>query len=99
AETLLPALKERAWWPIGDMIFAIENRYDTERGRLQTAYHFIRDGKDDVRLGSQQVFLYRELLALLRAARFGQATAYASRAGGPFKLGGKRAIVVARREG
>jgi SAM-dependent methyltransferase len=98
AETIIPALKERTWYPIADMILAIENRYDAERGRLQTTYHFIRDGKDDVRLGSQQVFLFRELLALLRAAGFGEVAAYSSLAGEPLKLGGQRAIVVARRD-
>lgn len=98
AETLLHQVKERTWYQVGDIILAIHNEYDLARGRLLTTYHFIRDGKDDVRRGSQQLYLYRELAALLRSAGFDEVTA-CNHDGSPLKLGGQRAIIVAQRAG
>ena len=34
AEAILPNLKDRIWYPIGDMLFLISNRYDATAGRF-----------------------------------------------------------------
>ena len=38
AESLLPVLQERAWYPIDDMIMLAQRRYDPVEGRLHVEY-------------------------------------------------------------
>ncbi len=49
AETLLPVLQERAWYPLGDMVMLAQRRYDPVEGRLHVEYIHVRDGAMDKR--------------------------------------------------
>jgi SAM-dependent methyltransferase len=91
--------QERRWYELGDILFLIANRYDPARGRLETEYTFVRDGKVDRRLGSQRAYSYSELCRLLREAGFSEPEGYGSLAREPFKLGSPRLLLVATRAG
>ena len=69
AETLLPVLQERGWYPIGDMLILSERRYDPVEGRLHVEYTHIRDGKTDRRTMSARIHTCREVFRLLEGRR------------------------------
>src|SRR6516164_10461986 len=70
AEALLPAFQERAWMPVGDMLFLREGRYNHLAGRIETDYTLICDGKVEKRPWTQRVYTYLEFCRLLAAAGF-----------------------------
>jgi cyclopropane fatty-acyl-phospholipid synthase-like methyltransferase len=52
-ESLLRHHEERRWFEFDDILFLIANRYDHVRGRLETEYTFIRDGKVGSGIGAK----------------------------------------------
>ncbi len=95
AEGLFPAFQERRWFQVGDILFLSSGRYDHVRGRVDTEYTFIRDGKADTRSASTRVHTYRELCGLLEEAGFGDCEGYSSLNQEPFRLGSQRLLLVA----
>lgn len=94
AECTLPGLEEHRSFEIGDITLAVDNRYDHETSRLFTDYNFIREGKGDLRPGSQRIYSYRELSQLLNNADLPITTAFGSRAEEPYKLGSPTLILI-----
>lgn len=98
AETVLPALPARSWYPAGDILMCVDNTYDLSRGRLFTEYVFVRDGTVEKRNSSQQVFLFRELKGLLTSAGFDHVEAFSHADGTLLQAGpNQRAVIVARK--
>ena len=69
-ESLLPQLKERPWYKAGEIHLLVRNDYDASRGRLDTEYTFVSNGKTEVRHGTHRAYTYRQLHELLEAAGF-----------------------------
>jgi len=69
-ENLLPHLRARPWWKVGDFHLLVENRYDEASSRLEIEYTFVSNGEVHVRRGSHRAFSYRELVQLIRASGF-----------------------------
>jgi SAM-dependent methyltransferase len=97
AESFLPKFQERMWFPVGDIQFLIQHRYDPATSRVETEYTFIRKGHVDTRPGSHRIYTYRELSELLQAAGFGEIQAYGSLYQEAFKLGSPRPLFLARK--
>ncbi|MGP0068206.1 MAG: class I SAM-dependent DNA methyltransferase [Isosphaeraceae bacterium] len=97
AESLLPVLQERAWYPIGDIMMLAHRRYDPVEGRLYVEYAFVRDGTIERRSMSARIHTCREVFRLLERAGFADLKAYGSLAGEPFRLGSNRLLMVATR--
>ncbi len=95
AETLLPILQERGWYPIGDMLILSNRRYDPVEGRLHVEYTHIRNGQTDRRTMSARIHTCREIFRLLEGAGFSDLQAYGSIAKEPFRLGSNRLLMVA----
>jgi SAM-dependent methyltransferase len=98
-ELLLPSLQERAWYPIDDILFLADRRYDPATGRLHVDYTLIRDGRTDKRSMSARVYSYREVAQMLERAGFTAIEGFGSLAGEPFKLGSKRLLLAATKKG
>jgi SAM-dependent methyltransferase len=96
-EMLLPNLQERQWYPVGDLLFLADRRYDHVHGRLEVEYTLIRDGKADKRAMSARLYTYREVCGLVREAGFGDWQAFSSLTGEPFQLGSRRLLLVAKK--
>lgn len=94
AESLLPAFQERRWMPVGDILFLSQGRYDPVRGRLDTDYTFIRDGKSDTRSATTRVHTYRELRGLFEAAGFRDLEGFGSLSREAFQLGSPRLLLI-----
>jgi SAM-dependent methyltransferase len=90
AEAFLPTFPECRWYPMGDILFLVQNDYDHVHSRLNTEYTFIRDGKIDRRYGCQRVYTFRELRTLLQEAGFVGVEGFASLDREPFRLGASR---------
>jgi SAM-dependent methyltransferase len=95
AETILPVLQERAWYPIGDMLMLAHRRYDPVEGRLHVEYGHIRNGAIDRRTMSARIHTCREVFQLFEQAGFTNLQAYGSLAKEPFRLGSNRLLMVA----
>jgi SAM-dependent methyltransferase len=95
AESLLPNFPERRWLQVGDILFLSHGRYDHARGRLDTDYTFICDGKADTRPASTRVYTYRELYRLLQDAGLTDCEGYGSLNQEPFRLGSPRLLLAA----
>lgn len=99
AESALPAYRERFWYLVGDLYFLIQNRYDHVRGRLETEYSFIRDGKAESHWGFQRVYTYRQLVGLLEDAGFQEIEGYSSVNLEPYRLGAQQLFLAATKKG
>jgi len=95
AETLLPVLQERAWYPIDDMIMLAQRRYDPFEGRLHVDYMLIRNGAMEKRSMSSRIYPCREVCRLLEEAGFTDLQPYGSLAKEPFRLGSHGLLIVA----
>jgi 2-polyprenyl-3-methyl-5-hydroxy-6-metoxy-1,4-benzoquinol methylase len=97
AEAILPALKEREWYQIEDIIFAIENRYLADVSCLETKGTFVQNGKIETRTWWHWVYTVGELCRMLEGAGLAVTNLYNSTDHQPFKLGDQRLIVVAEK--
>jgi SAM-dependent methyltransferase len=97
AENVLPNFQDRNWFPAGDIKFLRNARYDPERGRIDTEYTLIRDGRTETRAASHRIYAYRELSQLLKEAGFSGVMGFGSLTQEPFGLGSKRCLIVATR--
>jgi SAM-dependent methyltransferase len=95
AETLLPILREREWYPVGDMLVLSDRRYDPEDSRLHVEYTFIRDGQSHKQAMSARIHSYREIRQLLQQAGFAEVVGFGGLAKEPFRLGAKRLLMTA----
>ncbi len=85
---LLDAVQEpRVWERAGDLLALEERSYDHESGRLESTWTFIRGGQREVREMSIRLYAYRELVAVLEQAGFGDRQAYGDLDLTPFELG------------
>ena len=99
AESILPNLKAREWYQVGDIFFAIMNSYLAEASCLETAAVFVRDGKTETRQCWHWVYTVRELRRLFEEAGFEVTGLFASLDRQPFRLGAEQLLVVARKPG
>jgi SAM-dependent methyltransferase len=97
AECSLPTFSERRSFEIGDITLTVNNKYDHEQARMVTDYHFIRDGQDDCRPGSQRIYTYRELANLCRKYGLQVEASYSSLTGDPFHLAAHRLLLSCRK--
>ena len=93
-ETLLHGIVDepRVWTEVGDLLALEERGFDHETGRLESTWTFIRNGQRrdrerEVRDMSIRLYTYRELVAMLEEAGFGEHEAYGSLEFEPFELG------------
>ena len=95
AECIFPTYQERAWIPVGDILFLTERTYDPLTSRLETRYTFIRGSQVEKRTAWLRVYTVRELLALVKTAGFENIETYGTPAAGSFALGSRRLLLVA----
>lgn len=95
AESILPNLKERDWWPVGDILYMAHRQYDPVQSRLNIEYTFIRDGRAEKKSAFGQIYTYKELCRVIEEAGFQAIEGYASTAQEPYRLGSPGLFLVA----
>lgn len=99
AESLLPNYQERRWYELGDILFAVKNEYDCERGQLNTAYTFVRNGQVETRYGFQRVYSCSELIRMCKTVGFTDIQMFGGIASEPYKLGSHWLCLVGTKAG
>jgi SAM-dependent methyltransferase len=97
AELTLPAFVERREMAVGDMVMKQEKRYDIERGCVETDYTFRRGDVEQKAAMVQLLYLYRDLVRMVKEAGFRQVEGYGSPQREPIKIGSGRLLLVATR--
>jgi SAM-dependent methyltransferase len=98
AESILPTLKERDWYQIDDILFAIENRYDAGASCLETVATFVREGRTELRRWWHWVYTVGELRRMLAEAGLTVRQLYGSRDRQPFTAGNPVLLILAEKE-
>lgn len=88
-ETMLPVIADepRIWTRAGDLLALEERSFDHHTGRLESTWTFIGDDGRETRDMSIRLYTYRELIAMLESAGFGEHRAYGDLEFTPFDLG------------
>ena len=94
AESLLPQFKNREWYQMQDILFAIENRYLADISCLETEATFVRDGNTEVRKWWHWIYTVGEIRRLLAGAGLAVLQLYGSPDGQAYKLGSPLLLIV-----
>jgi SAM-dependent methyltransferase len=97
AESILPTLKEREWYQVDDILFAIENHYEADVSCLQTTGTFVRNGTTEVRKWWHWVYTVGEIRRMLATAGLEVRELYGSLTSEPFKAGNPVLYVVSEK--
>jgi len=97
AESVLPTLKERDWYQVDDILFAVENRYQADVSCLETEATFVRNGKTEVRKWWHWVYTVGEIRRLLGQAGLEICGLFSGPDGKPYKAGSHELILVAEK--
>lgn len=102
AESILPALVQKRWHRLGDLLVLSENRYDPWESCMNIDYTFVRDSplgtKPETRPARSYVFTSAELRRMLEAAGFDTLSFHGGTAGEPYQLGSPRLLIIAQRK-
>jgi SAM-dependent methyltransferase len=100
AETLLPMFKERDWHWVGQPQASPrvleERRWVVETGRVEVSWTIVDDAGAQTSPASIRIYSYRELRDLLRRTGFATVRVLDGSTGGEFRVGARRALVVAQ---
>jgi SAM-dependent methyltransferase len=94
-ETLLPVLREKDWYQIGDILVLSDRRYDHVHSRLHVEYTMIQDGRCEKQAMSARLHSYRELCEMLQSAGFTDIQGLDGFTSEPFKFGARRLLLTA----
>jgi SAM-dependent methyltransferase len=97
AESILPALQQRRWISVGDIIFLSAATYDVGESRLDVEYTFVRGASRETKTAHTSIFTTGELRQMFEAGGMTVESMLASPAGEPFRLGSQRLILTARK--
>jgi SAM-dependent methyltransferase len=97
AESLLPNLKERAWYQVDDILFAIQNRYQADVSCLETEATFVRNGKTEMRKWWHWVYTVGEIRRMLGQAGFEISGLFSGPDGQAYKAGSQELILIAEK--
>jgi SAM-dependent methyltransferase len=97
AESILPTLKEREWYQMDDILFAIQNRYQADVSCLETEAIFVRNGKTEVRKWWHWVYTVGEIRRLLGQAGLEISGLFGGADGQPYKAGSHELILIAEK--
>jgi SAM-dependent methyltransferase len=97
AESILPALVQKRWHRLGDLLVLSENRYDPWESCLNIDYTFVRGSTIETRPTASYVFTSAELRRMPEAAGFDTLSFHGGVAGEPYQSGSPRLIIIAQR--
>lgn len=98
AEAILPTLKHRRWFQVGDLYLLHETQYHAGESRLQSNYTYIRSGTVESSTAYYSVFTVAEIRRMLAAAGLVVEALWGSTERKPFALGDQGVVIVGRKE-
>jgi len=97
AETLYPKFKSQGRFKIAGVTVLVNRFFDHKTGRNEEDFAFIQKRKQTKYHSSIRIYTYREVVNLLRQARFGHFDAFGSLSKDAFQFGASRLLITARR--
>lgn len=97
AESVLPKLPGREWWPVGDIHFAVENRYLADQSCLESACTFIQNGTTETRTFWHHIYTVAEIRRMMENAGLRVTSVTGSYDGQPFAVGQHMLLVLAEK--
>jgi SAM-dependent methyltransferase len=97
AESILTQPLGRRWYPMGELVFLHNSRYDPPTGQLISDYLLIKNGQIESKQATYQTYSYRELMRMFADAGFKNTVAYGNQKCEPFQLGAKDLWIIAER--
>jgi cyclopropane fatty-acyl-phospholipid synthase-like methyltransferase len=98
AESVFVNRLQRAWFPLGDLLFLHDTDYEPATSKFTSTYTIIRAGKKETKRAVYQIYTCRQIVRLLEDAGFGQIESYGSLTREPYKLGNPTLRLVATRQ-
>lgn len=99
AESLLPALQERRWMELGDLLFFSRGQYDCAKSRLDTTYSVVKGGVRETKTAHTWIFTVAEIREMLSTEGLETEAIYGSVAKEAYGLGSARLVLVAQKGG
>jgi SAM-dependent methyltransferase len=97
AESLLPQWKEREWFQVQDILFAIENRYLADISCLETNCTFVKNGRTESRKFWHHVYTVAEMRRLIGDAGLAVNELCSSYSGQHYRLGSPLLLMVGQK--
>jgi cyclopropane fatty-acyl-phospholipid synthase-like methyltransferase len=99
AESVFTTRLQRAWFPMGDLLFLGDTDYDPAAGRLTSSYTLIgQDGRRENKKAIYRIYTYRELMAMFATAGFEDVRTFGSLTDEPYRLGSPNLLIVATKK-
>src|SRR5262249_28746725 len=99
AESVFTTRLQRAWFPMGDLLFLADTDYDPAAGRLTSSYTLIwDDGRRESKKSIYRIDSYGEWRAMFAAAGFEDVRAFGSLTDEPYRLGSPNLLIVATKK-
>jgi len=97
AESILPKLPGREWWPLGDIHFAVENRYHAAESCLESQCTFLQNGTMEKSTFWHHVYTAAEIGRLMAQAGLRVTRMSKSYEDQPFAVGEQMLLVLAEK--
>jgi len=99
AESVFTTRLQRAWYPMGDLLFLGDTDYDPALSRLTSSYTLIGDeGRRESKKAIYRIYTYRELMAIFAAAGFEDVRTFGSLTDELYRLGSPNLLIVATKK-
>jgi cyclopropane fatty-acyl-phospholipid synthase-like methyltransferase len=95
AEGVFSNRLQRAWFPLGDLLFLVDTAYDHNAGTLTSSYTVIQGERTERYKAVYQIYTYRQLVCMFKEAGFTDLRSYGSLKQEPFALGAQSLFLVA----
>jgi SAM-dependent methyltransferase len=95
AEGIFSNRLQRAWFPLGDLLFLVDTAYDPAASTLTSSYTVIRGDRTEHHKAIYQIYTYRQIVRMFEAAGFSDVHGFGSLKQEPFVLGSPSLWLVA----
>ena len=97
AESILPAVQQKDWIEVDDMLFLSERLYHAADSVLQSNYRIIKKDQTEHKTAYHYVYTLAEVRRLLTEAGFGAIEQYSGFDKCPYRIGDRQAYIVAKK--
>ncbi|MBY0228792.1 MAG: class I SAM-dependent methyltransferase [Gemmataceae bacterium] len=97
AECVMSQALTRRWYPMGDLVFLHDPKYDAAASRIVSDYAILKDGRMEKAQAVYQVYFAREVAAMAEQAGLRVKATWGNHAGDPIALGSPGLWIVAEK--
>ena len=95
---LLPGFADKDWFSYGEWLVLEERSFDTETGRLDSVWTFVKDDVKETKKASIRLYTHRELVELLTSCGFTEIVGLDTLTDHPFSTDASRLSLVSKKQ-